>query len=196
MVAFRRIAGKENLFLPWKVCGTIVFYAAISAYYISETVFPRAAPVAAFCRRGCGPQTFVVVGNAMAQLTRADAQVNRPVIKLLTPPPLFLSTDSPRRTFNIRPQAPQTCNTTRKKNGFVTATKLGTTNEFFVASTKNFAAATKRFVDRTKYFVVTKHFCYPYFLTNDFVGITKPFFPCIVLGSNSGLFWGNSNIVS
>jgi len=50
------------------------------------------------------------------------------------------------------------------KNGFVTATKLGTTNEFFVASTKNFAAATKRFVDRTKYFVVvTKYFCYPYF---------------------------------
>jgi len=36
-----------------------------------------------------------------------------------------------------------------EKNGFVTATKLGTANEFFVASTKNFAAATKRFVDRT-----------------------------------------------
>ena len=50
------------------------------------------------------------------------------------------------------------------KNGFVTATKFGTTNEFFVASTKNFAAATKRFVDRTKHFVVvTKYFCYPYF---------------------------------
>jgi len=50
------------------------------------------------------------------------------------------------------------------KNGFVTATKLGTTNEFFVAASKNFAAATKRFVDRTKYFVVlTKYFCYPYF---------------------------------
>ena len=46
-----------------------------------------------------------------------------------------------------------------KKNGFVTATKLGTTNEFFVASTKNFAAATKRFVGRTKHFVVvTKYF--------------------------------------
>jgi len=52
----------------------------------------------------------------------------------------------------------------RKKNGFVTATKLGTTNEFFVASTKNFAAATKRFVDITKHFVVvTKYYCYPYF---------------------------------
>jgi len=50
------------------------------------------------------------------------------------------------------------------KNGFVSATKLGTTNEFFVAATKNFAAATKRFVDRTKHFVVlTKYFCYPYF---------------------------------
>jgi len=48
--------------------------------------------------------------------------------------------------------------------GFVTATKLGTTDKIFVAATKNFAAATKRFVDRTKYFVVvTKCFCYPYF---------------------------------
>ena len=52
----------------------------------------------------------------------------------------------------------------RKKNGFVTATKLGKTNKFFVAATKNFAAATKRFVDRTKRFVaITKCFCYPYF---------------------------------
>jgi len=50
------------------------------------------------------------------------------------------------------------------KNGFVTATKLGTTDKIFVAATKNFAAATKRFVDRTKHFVVaTKWFCYPYF---------------------------------
>ena len=50
------------------------------------------------------------------------------------------------------------------KNGFVTATKLGTTNKIFVAATKNFAAATKRFVDRTKHFVVvTISFCYPYF---------------------------------
>ena len=51
-----------------------------------------------------------------------------------------------------------------EKNGFVTATKLGTTNEFFVASTKNFASATQRFVDRTKHLVVvTKYFCYPCF---------------------------------
>jgi len=40
-----------------------------------------------------------------------------------------------------------------EKNGFVTATKLGTTNKIFVAATKNFAAATKRFVDRTNHFV-------------------------------------------
>jgi len=53
----------------------------------------------------------------------------------------------------------------RKKNDFVTATKLGTTNNFFVAATQNFAAATKRSIDRTKHFVVivTKYFCYPYF---------------------------------
>jgi len=50
------------------------------------------------------------------------------------------------------------------KNGFVTATKLGTTDKIFVPATKNFAAATKRFVDRAKHFVVvTKCFCYPYF---------------------------------
>jgi len=52
----------------------------------------------------------------------------------------------------------------KKKNDFVTATKLRTTNTYFVAATKNLAAATKRFVDRTKNFVVvTKYFCYPYF---------------------------------
>jgi len=50
------------------------------------------------------------------------------------------------------------------KNGFVTATKLGTANKCFVAATKTFAATAKRFVDRTKHFVVvTKCFCYPYF---------------------------------
>jgi len=50
------------------------------------------------------------------------------------------------------------------KNDFVPATKLGTTNIFFAAASKNFAAATKRFVGRTKHFVVlTKCFCYPYF---------------------------------
>jgi len=34
-----------------------------------------------------------------------------------------------------------------EKNGFVTATKLGKTNKFFVAATNNFAAETKRFAD-------------------------------------------------
>jgi len=51
-----------------------------------------------------------------------------------------------------------------EKNGFATATKLGTTNKIFVAATKNFAAPTKRFVDRTKHcVVVTKYFCYSCF---------------------------------
>jgi len=51
-----------------------------------------------------------------------------------------------------------------EKNGSVTATKLGTTNKFFVPAIKNFAAATKHFGDRTKHFVVVKnYFCYPYF---------------------------------
>jgi len=51
-----------------------------------------------------------------------------------------------------------------RKNGFVTATKLGTTDHFFVAATKNSAAASKRLVGRTKHFaVVTNCFCYLYF---------------------------------
>jgi len=56
-------------------------------------------------------------------------------------------------------------NITGKKNGIVTATKLGTINNFFCCyGTKNFAAATKCFVDRTKHLVVvTKYSCYPYF---------------------------------
>jgi len=41
-----------------------------------------------------------------------------------------------------------------EKNGFVTATKLGTTTKNFVAATKNFAAAAKRFVDRTKHLLL------------------------------------------
>jgi len=61
----------------------------------------------------------------------------------------------------------ETCRQTHchtEKNGFVMATKLRTTNEFFVALTKNFAAVTIRFVDRTKHFVVvTKYFGYPRF---------------------------------
>ena len=67
-------------------------------------------------------------------------------------------------TYTRRPSVVSPCFVTRKKNGFVTAAKLGTTKFFFVAATKNFAAATKRFVDRTKHFVVvTKYFCYSYF---------------------------------
>jgi len=41
-----------------------------------------------------------------------------------------------------------------EKNGFVTATKLGTTNKIFVATTKYFAAATKRFAGRTTHFLL------------------------------------------
>jgi len=33
----------------------------------------------------------------------------------------------------------------QEKNGFVTATKIGTANKIFVAAIKNIAAATKRF---------------------------------------------------
>ena len=64
-----------------------------------------------------------------------------------------------------------------RKKGFVTATKLGTTDKIFVAATKNFATATKSFVDRTFCCCNKIVFAIP-ILTNDFVSITKPFFPC------------------
>jgi len=56
--------------------------------------------------------------------------------------------------------------TTREKNGFAAATKVGSRDNIYIFfdATKIFAAATKRFVDRTKHFVVvTKYSCYPYF---------------------------------
>jgi len=71
------------------------------------------------------------------------------------------------------------------KNGFVTAAKSGTTNNFFVAVTKNFATATKRFVDRTKHFVVvTKYCCQPYF-NKLFCWCNKTFYTVILFGNNS-----------
>jgi len=53
--------------------------------------------------------------------------------------------------------------------------KIRGNKKFFVAATKNFAGATKRFVDRTKYLLSQNIFVIP-ILTNNFVGITKPFF--------------------
>jgi len=51
----------------------------------------------------------------------------------------------------------------QKKIGFLTPTKLGTTSEFFVAST-DFFCNNQRLCWWTKHFVVvTKYFCYPYF---------------------------------
>jgi len=69
-------------------------------------------------------------------------------------------------------------NITRKK-WFCYGIKITDNKKIFVAATKNFAAATKRFVNRTKHFVVKK-IVIP-ILTNDFVGIKKPFFPCTVI---------------
>jgi len=70
-----------------------------------------------------------------------------------------------------------------KKNGFVTATKLGTII-FVVAATKNFAATTKRFVGRNKHFVVVTNYVAIPILTNDFVGMTKPFVPSVYCACN------------
>jgi len=66
---------------------------------------------------------------------------------------------------------------TEKKIDLVMATKLGTTNTFFVAATKKFAAATKRFVDRTKHFVVVTIFLLSLF-EQMILLISKSFIPC------------------
>jgi len=63
----------------------------------------------------------------------------------------------------MSPSSSSSATSCTETNGFVTATKLGTTNTFFAAATKNFAAPTERYVDRTKHFVVAKYLCYPYF---------------------------------
>jgi len=53
---------------------------------------------------------------------------------------------------------------------------------FLLLQLKKNSAGTKRFVDRTKHFVaITIFFVFP-ILTNDFVGITKPFIQCVEYG--------------
>ena len=86
------------------------------------------------------------------------------------------STQSLNQRYRICKLWAAIVNSMHGKNGFVTATKLGT-DKIFVAAAKNFAAATKRFVERTKHFaVVTKCFCYPYF-NKWFCQYNKTFFP-------------------
>jgi len=51
-----------------------------------------------------------------------------------------------------------------EKNGFVTVTKLGTTNKFFVAATKNFPQQPNvLLIEPNILLLLTKYFCYPYF---------------------------------
>jgi len=143
---------------------------------------------------GGGVLFFFIQTRFFALKTRAVLCVYVDKNVILNP---FMS--SLNNTSGLIKTALQALFCTRGKNGFVTATKLGTTNECFVSSTKYFAAATKRFVDRTKHFVDrtkhfvdrtkhfvdrTKHFVVAtkYFfiriLTKDFVGMAEPFFPC------------------
>jgi len=75
-------------------------------------------------------------------------------------------------------KAPSGATSNTEKNGFVSATQLGTTNIFFVAATKNFAGATKCFVDRTKHFVVVTKYLYPHF-NKRFCWYNKTFYTVI-----------------
>jgi len=52
----------------------------------------------------------------------------------VSPSPLLLTSKNLKETLNSNFLFTE-------KNGFVTATKLGTTNKFFVAATQNFDAA-------------------------------------------------------
>ena len=64
------------------------------------------------------------------------------------------------------------------KNGFVTATKLGTTDNIFVMlQPKILLQQPNVLMELNILFLQQNVFAIP-ILTNDFVSITKPFFPC------------------
>jgi len=64
------------------------------------------------------------------------------------------------------------------KNGFLTATKLGTTKEIFVAATKILPQQPNVLLIEPYILLLSQNIFDIPILTNDFVGITKPFFSC------------------
>ena len=69
------------------------------------------------------------------------------------------------------------------KNGFVTATKLGTTDNVFVMlQPKILLQQPNVLLTELNILFYQNVFAIP-ILTNDFVSITKPFFPWVVIGS-------------
>jgi len=65
------------------------------------------------------------------------------------------------------------------KNGFVTATKLGTTKmNFLLLQPKIFLQQPNVLLTELKILLLKQNIFVIAILTNDFVGITKPFLPC------------------
>jgi len=64
------------------------------------------------------------------------------------------------------------------KNGFVTATKLGTTNEFFLLHPKILLQQPNVLLIELNILLLWQSIFVITILTNDFVSVTKPFFPC------------------
>jgi len=65
-----------------------------------------------------------------------------------------------------------------EKNGFVTATKLGTTNKIFVSATKILPQQLNVLLIEANILLLKQSIFVIRILTNDFVGVTKPLFPC------------------
>jgi len=63
------------------------------------------------------------------------------------------------------------------KNGFVTATKLGTTNEFLLLQPKILLQQPIVLLIELNILLLQQNIFVMPILTNHFVGITKPFFP-------------------
>jgi len=73
--------------------------------------------------------------------------------------------DPPHQLFNLG------------KNGFVTATKLGTTDTFFVAATKILLQQPNVLLTELNILLLSQNVFVIPIVTNDFVSMTKPFFP-------------------
>jgi len=80
------------------------------------------------------------------------------------------------------------------KNGFVTTTKLGTTNKFLLLQPKILLQQPYLLLIELNILLLKQNIFAIPILTNDFVGITKPFIPCMkieeILDVNNAPCWG------
>jgi len=130
------------------------------AFFISKNYVVSCSPEKRWihCRERCFQTDCLLFKKE--RICQAHYSLNYLAL-ILTAVSLDFGTRSNHKTRHF---VTQNLNQNHGKKFLLRQQKLGTTNIFFVAATKNFAAATKSFVVRTKHFVVvTKYFCYPYF---------------------------------